>query len=296
MDVTSLYTNIAHKEIIGTVNKSYDQFHKNNPPIPTHYLREKLALFPKNILSSLMERTIFRSMVLPCAPKYYRCFCRYIHGQCWDTNSCWKRCKTYSLENIYKWYFLCGTLANQIQQSSSSKLTSSYTQVYRWNLRYWNHISGHSCIERETLYSHPPGVKNYFVKGKPRKLLWTNSSITTFEENIWKFKSRLLTGGHPKNLTEQLLSDITDIKFTERSSILKQNTNHQNKPCYRGTLPTISAKHQTCLNGKMALDAQIDIFASNFHRAITRFFKKGKSLNDMLDRAKAISFHRQRCQ
>ena len=66
---------------------------------------------------------------------------------------------------------------------------------------------------------HPPGVKKGFVKGKALRLLHTNSSKTTFEENIYKFKSRLLARGYPKRLIETLLSDI---KFTERESALKQ--------------------------------------------------------------------------
>jgi len=47
--------------------------------------------------------------------------------------------------------------------------------------------------------SHPPGVKKGFVKGEAFRLLRTNSSRTIFEENIIKFKSRLLARGYPKN-------------------------------------------------------------------------------------------------
>ena len=35
--------------------------------------------------------------------------------------------------------------------------------------------------------SHPPGVKKGFVKGEALRLLRTNSSRTTYEENITKF-------------------------------------------------------------------------------------------------------------
>ena len=71
--------------------------------------------------------------------------------------------------------------------------------------------------------SHPSGVKKGFVKGESLRLLRTNSSRTTFEENIYKFKSRLLARGYPKSLIETLLSDV---KFTERESALpKKNEN-----------------------------------------------------------------------
>ena len=47
MDVTGLYTNIPHEEGIASVCKAYDNFHSNNPPIPTPYLREMLTLILK---------------------------------------------------------------------------------------------------------------------------------------------------------------------------------------------------------------------------------------------------------
>ena len=47
MDVTSLYTNIPQNEGIEVVCKTYENFYKDNPPIPTHYLREMLRLILK---------------------------------------------------------------------------------------------------------------------------------------------------------------------------------------------------------------------------------------------------------
>ena len=44
MDVTSLYTNIPQNEGIEIVCKAYENFYKDNPPIPTHYLREMLRI------------------------------------------------------------------------------------------------------------------------------------------------------------------------------------------------------------------------------------------------------------
>ena len=44
MDVTSLYTNIPQEEGITAVCRAYENFHRNNPPIPTQYLRERLIL------------------------------------------------------------------------------------------------------------------------------------------------------------------------------------------------------------------------------------------------------------
>ena len=73
--------------------------------------------------------------------------------------------------------------------------------------------------------SHLSGVKKGFVKGEALRRLRTNSARTTFEENIYKFKSRLLSRGYPKRLIETLLSDV---KFTERESALrKKNENRK---------------------------------------------------------------------
>ena len=44
MDVTSLYTNIPQEEGIITICKAYDIFYKNNPPMPTNYLKEMFRL------------------------------------------------------------------------------------------------------------------------------------------------------------------------------------------------------------------------------------------------------------
>ena len=51
---------------------------------------------------------------------------------------------------------------------------------------------------------HPPGVKNGFIKSEAMRLLRTNSSKTTFEESLVKFKQHLRTRGYPKTVIERL--------------------------------------------------------------------------------------------
>ena len=63
MDVTSLYTNIPQEEGITTVCRAYENFHRNNPPIPTQYLKEMLSLILKRILSNSTVRIIYKSTV-----------------------------------------------------------------------------------------------------------------------------------------------------------------------------------------------------------------------------------------
>ena len=88
---------------------------------------------------------------------------------------------------------------------------------------------------------HPPGVRKGFIKGKALRLLRTNSSKTTFEENITQFKRRLRDRGYPDNLLENVLSEI---KFNERMSALlnKQKTRKRILPFvteYRLSVPNL---------------------------------------------------------
>jgi len=48
-------------------------------------------------------------------------------------------------------------------------------------------------------------VKAGFVKGKALRLLRTNSSMKTFEENITKFKKHLMERGYPQNFINNAL-------------------------------------------------------------------------------------------
>ena len=70
---------------------------------------------------------------------------------------------------------------------------------------------------------HPSSVKIGFVKGEALRLLRTNSSKATFEENISNFKTRLLARGYPRNLIRK--SSLSEIKFTGRESTFKQENN-----------------------------------------------------------------------
>ena len=67
----------------------------------------------------------------------------------------------------------------------------------------------HSC--------HPPGVTKGFIKGEALRLLRTNSSQTTFEENIRNFATRLKNRGYPAATVEKHLSEV---KFSERATSL----------------------------------------------------------------------------
>jgi len=63
-----------------------------------------------------------------------------------------------------------------------------------------------------------PGVTKGFIKGEALRLLRTNSSQFTFEENMSNFKTRLQNRDYPARIVEKHLSEIKYV-----SSTVKQN-------------------------------------------------------------------------
>ena len=92
---------------------------------------------------------------------------------------------------------------------------------------------------------HPPGAKKGFVKGEALRLLRTNSSIKTFEENITTFKKHLLERGYPQNLINNTISKV---KFQERTQALLQRNKTK-----KGILPFITQYHPAVPNLKETL-------------------------------------------
>ena len=131
---------------------------------------------------------------------------------------------------------------------------------------------------------HPPSVKIGFVKGEALRLLRTNSSKATFEENISKFKKRLGNRGYPNNLIVKILSEI---KFTKRESALIQNKQGQ-----KDILPFVTQYQPSVPNIKQALMNKWHLIQNQpllrqiFKEPPIISFKKGKSSKDTLVRAK----------
>jgi len=84
-------------------------------------------------------------------------------------------------------------------------------------------------------YCHPPGVSKRITKDEALRLLRTNSSKMTFEENIRNFRVRSRVRGYPRHLVDHILSEV---KFTERESASKYRQKTQDKP-----LPFVSQCH-----------------------------------------------------
>ena len=137
------------------------------------------------------------------------------------------------------WIVLLNKLTNSTQPSNSrpkyqrTKLLSS-TQLCSKGKRF----TKDSILDIKTHYKptetfqythftscHPPGVKKGFIKGEAMRLLRTNSSKTSFEECLMKFKQRLQARGYPKTLVERSLSGVT---FASRQSALTKKK-HDNE-------------------------------------------------------------------
>ena len=131
---------------------------------------------------------------------------------------------------------------------------------------------------------HPPSVKNGFVKGEALRILRTNSSKDTFEENISKFKRHLRDRGYPRNLVEKLLSEI---KFTRRGSVLNGNNKTQKDilPFLTQYRPSVSNLKQALLK-KWHLIQNQPLLRQIFKEPTIISYRKGKSLRDLLVRAK----------
>ena len=130
----------------------------------------------------------------------------------------------------------------------------------------------HSC--------QPPGVRNGFIKGEAIRLLRTNSSKTTFEESLMKFKQHPRTRGHPKTVIERSLSGLY---FAARPSALTQK-----KTANERILPFVTTYHPAVDNLKQTLMEQWSLIQNQpllktiYLKPPIISYKRGQSLKDTL--------------
>ena len=138
------------------------------------------------------------------------------------------------------------------------------------------HVDFNSC--------HPAGVKKGFVKGEALRLLRTNSYKLMFEENIKNFRTRLTSRGYPNNLVGKILCEV---KFTERKNALTQK-----QKAHKKILPFVTQFHPSlpCLKNilmeKWHLIQNQPLLREIYKKPPLISFRKGKSLKDMLVKAK----------
>ena len=130
------------------------------------------------------------------------------------------------------------------------------------------------------LYScHPTGVTKGFIKGEALRLLRTNSSEITFEENMRNFSTRLKNRDYPATTVEKHLSEVI---FADRKKALEQ----RNKNASKKILPFVTQYHpalpnlKNILMGKWHLIQNQPYLRNIFKEPPLISYRKGKSLKD----------------
>ena len=109
------------------------------------------------------------------------------------------------------------------------------------------HFKPTETFQYTNLYScHPPGVTKGFIKGEALRLLRTNSSEITFEENMRNFSTRLKNRDYPATTVEKHLSEVI---FADRKKALEQ----RNKNASKKILPFVTQYHPALPNLKNIL-------------------------------------------
>ena len=123
------------------------------------------------------------------------------------------------------------------------------------------------------------------IKGEAIRLLRTNSSKTTFEECLANFTRRLEACGCPKKYIESSLSEVT---FDSRQSALKpqkHNTAERILPFVTTYHPAVQKLKQIAMKHWSFIENQ-PLLKTIFKNPPIISYKRGKSLKDMLVRAK----------
>ena len=148
------------------------------------------------------------------------------------------------------------------------------------------HFKPTETFQYTNFYScHPPGVTKGFIKGEALRLLRTNSSQLTFEENTSNFTARLKNRGYPAATVEKHLSEV---KFSERETSLT----NRNKTARKKILPFVTQYHPALPNLKEILMGKWHLIQNQpqlrniFKEPPLLSYRKGKSLKDILVKAK----------
>ena len=152
MDVTSLYTNIPQEEGITTVCRAYENFHRNNPPIPTQYLKEMLSLILKENSFQFNGKNYLQihgtAMGTKMAVAFANIFMANIETEILSNSvakpTIWKR----YIDDIFSlWDVSQPDIDKFIEQANSNHPTIKFTA----EISNTETTSGYSCIQRQTI-------------------------------------------------------------------------------------------------------------------------------------------------
>ena len=214
MDVTSLYTNIPQDDGIQTVCSAYENFHNNNPPIPSHHLEKMLGLilnensfefkgehylhthgtamgtnmavaFGNMFMAEIETNLLNQSRIKPMAWKRYINDVFYL----WDT----KREDLDTFITQANKYHPTIKFTAEISDTEIALIDTVVCKGVRFETESILDIKTHYKPTDTFIYTHytscqPPGVRRGFIKGEAIRLLRTNSSETHFHEPSQNFK------------------------------------------------------------------------------------------------------------
>ena len=157
------------------------------------------------------------------------------------------------------------SLKKQINTTQQSNLQLRYRVQTRFSI--WGHTSNQRRHSNTSFFTscHPPGVKKGFAKGEALRLLRTNSSMKTFEENI------TMERGYPQNFTNNALSEEV---WTKDTSPPPMKWNKKTNLALHNTIPPGSSKSQRNLNEEVVPNTATTIAKSNFQGAAHNIIQK----------------------
>ena len=242
----------------------------------------KMAVAFANIFMAKIEKEILRQS--DTKPIFWKRFIDDVISM-WDT----------SRERIEDFLLKANSFHPTIKftaEISETETTFLDTKVYkgiRFNKEFLDvrtHFKSTETFQYTNFYScHPPGVTKGLIKGETLRLLRTNSSRITFEENMSNFKTRLQNNGYPARIVAKHLSEI---KFSDREMSLAQ----KDKTAQKKILPFVTQYHPALPNLKDALMGKWHLIDNQpqlrniFKEPPIISYRKGKSLKDILVKAK----------
>ena len=308
MDVTSLYTNIPQEEGITTVCKAYEAFYNRNIPIPRNSLKEMLQLILGENSFSFNGRNYLQTHGTAMGTKMAVAFANIFMSEV-DSKS--ERHKTITVDEIYidDVFSLWGCERDKIQlfikeankhhatikftaEISEKEINFLDTTIFKGERFHNDHILDIRTNYKSTktfqytyfTSCYAPGVGKGFIKGEALRLLRTNSSEHTFKDNIANLKLRLFERGYPLNLVNNALAEV---QFKERESTLKNQNKGRKKilPFFTKYNPAIPNLKKILMSKWHHIENQ-PLLREIYREKPIISYKKGKSLKDILVRAK----------
>ena len=306
---TILYTNIPQEEGIAIVCQAYKKSHNNNPPIPSHYLKQMLGLILKENSFQFNGENYLQchgtAMGTKMAVAFINLFMAEIGTKMLNQSNIKPRVWKCYIDDVFSlWDASKQDIDLFIEQANTFHPTiKSTAEISEKEITFLDNVvySGErfqnkSILDVKTHYKptfqythysscHSPGVKRGFIKGEAIRLLRTNSSEKNFQEAMCNFKTRLEARGYPKSLIKNTLSEVS---FAKRQTALKKQTKKTKCKIMLFVTtyhPGVKNLKQILLQHSSPIQNQ-PLLKTIYKTPPVISYKRGKSLTDIPVRAK----------